>query len=1097
MRHSRSSLAGLVLFAGLLAGGTDGWADGIKVSCRHEEVFVVRDSSLSVVYLSRQPVTRGSDSVTADGIALVRGRDYLIDYSQGIVYLACPVGQGASLHVRYFVMPFSLKPVYQLREVTEGRHHLAVERAAEVPLRQPKPAYGIKASGSKTISLETGSLTDLRMSQAFDLTIAGKVGEAVEVRGVLSDKDMSLAEHGSTARMGDLDRIFMEVKSPRAYARVGDLEVNEAPGELLTFRRDLTGFLGDASVGPERLVVAGAQSRSNYRSVEITGREGLAGPYLVEASGAETGLIVNSDKVWLDGEPMKRGKNADYIIDYEKGEIYFNPSRLIREGARVVVDYQCRIDAQKKQFYFAKSTLGIGQRASLAASFFSEGTSTTSETEGADPIDINKSPSSGDGDWTSGAKFVGIGSGNYVQVKTDTLVYYEYVGEGAGEYTVEFTYVGEGQGTYSYILSPRWGREIHVYTGAGAYLDKVPRDPDLKSRVLHLNVSGKPYDWLEVTSEFAQSAGHKQADGGGWQMREDNAYLVGFRGDRDLPRPGGRTLGTVAFEARRRWIGPGYLALGRVERPDILERWAQDPGGGFEATNHAMLTYRLGEIVRTSLETGTMRTDAGDSRRNRLALDVGNNRLGLSAGSEAADLASPSGPRGVRHRALSLRLPAGPVGLEFGGMSDLRTRLTGEQSLHTVEYFSRAGIARTGTSVLLEVSAATEKRGAARGNLSPYSSTLDGDLRFERDLGDRLAVQGQIAHRRIEYARGTGLAAGQTTSADLGVNLRDFLGMSSLALAYGLANTLTSVYSTELVRVGSGGDYDSLGNYLPGSGDHELARRETGKQPVTRMKANLAVETGVKGKILLDRSISTRSGFEVEGESSRDNVGYLALPNPAFVLKPSEVVYGRVQVSEEVVLNRAKGVTVSVGGKAARVLDARCPDRNEKESTAQVTAKAVTTSLRLVTVSVEARLAAGSKRVETPSSAITPSSSRRSLTVGIERMFANTLRSRVTASVENDRKTEPFSQMTGIVLSPGFTAFLGPFRWDGGMGIRRLVRSVQASDFDKRSRNSVDWNSRVNLRQGRYTSLTCDYVGRKSQGLPAIHNVKASLSATF
>jgi hypothetical protein len=263
------------------------------------------------------------------------------------------------------------------------------------------------------------------------------------------------------------------------------------------------------------------------------------------------------------------------------------------------------------------------------------------------------------------------------------------------------------------------------------------------------------------------------------------------------------------------------------------------------------------------------------------------------------------------------------------------------------------------------------------------------------------------------------------------------------------------------------------------------------------MKASLAAETGVKGKILLDRSISTRSTLEVEGESSKDNIGYLALPNPSHVLKPSEMVFGRVQLSEEVVLSRAKSVTVSMVGKASRLLDARCLGRTEKDRTAQLVARVATTGLRLMTVSVEARLVSGSRRVETQSAAITPSTSARVLVLSLERMFANTLRSRITAGVESDRRSEPFSNLTEVSLSPGFTAFLGALRWDGGLGIKRLVRSLEASDFEKRSRNCLDWNSRVNLRQGRYTSLACEYVGRKSRGLPAIHNVKASLSATF
>jgi hypothetical protein len=135
--------------------------------------------------------------------------------------------------------------------------------------------------------------------------------------------------------------------------------------------------------------------------------------------------------------------------------------------------------------------------------------------------------------------------------------------------------------------------------------------------------------------------------------------------------------------------------------------------------------------------------------------------------------------------------------------------------------------------------------------------------------------------------------------------------------------------------------------------------------------------------------------------------------------------------------------------------------------------------------------------VETPASAISPSSTVRALGLGLERAFGGSLRARIAASVENDRRQAPFSEVTRAGLSPGVTAFLGPVRWDAGIAIKRLIRADEASDFEVRSGNLTDWHSRVNLRHGRYTSLSCEYVGRKPQGLSTVHNLKASLSATF
>ena len=1069
------------------------------MTCRQDQVFYPSQERLAVLYLARQNVAEGSETVTLDGRVLTGGVDYSVDYGQGIVYLACPTGPGAVARVAYTVMPFELKSAYKLREPSSMSAVAQGGPPAPMALRAAKSSYDLRASGSKTVSIEAGSLSDFRMSQALNLAVSGKIGENVEVKGVLSDKDMSLGGATSTTSLEDLDRVFLEVRSPQARARVGDLEIDESPGELLNFKRDLTGFFGDASIGPERVVLSGAQSRSKYETAEIVGREGLAGPYYFAGSGGQyAGIVVGSDQVWLDGEQMKRGRNADYVIDYEKGEIYFNPSRMIREGASIVVDFESRGQEERRQVYFARSNLDLGKNANLGVSFFNEGTISAPSSD-LEPIPgVERSPGSPAEDgWTSGAKFVGFGGGNYAQVKSDTLVYYEYVGEGLGEYQVEFTWVGEGKGTYSYVFSDKWGREIHLYNGRGAYVDRVRQLPDLSARVVHVKGSAEPARGLKVASELAASKGHKKAEDGTWEMTEDKAYTVSLAGDRDLPTVAGRNIGAIGVTARRRWIGQDYLAVGRLQRPDVLERWAQSPGDGFEATNEVALAYRLGSSIKTSAEIGTMGTVHGDSRRSKYSLDLGGARLGLAASSEVADLASASGARGVEHRSVAVRVPVKSVGLEFGTTSNLKDRVVEEGATDLVEYFSRAKLERQGVSVWLSVSRGQERRGRTRDSLASYSTSLDGNLAFQADLGARASLRGQVAHRQLDYEAKTGLAAHRTTGADLGLSLRDILAVSTLNANYGLANTLTSSYATELIKVGVGADYDSAGNYVPGAGSYDIARHETGKQPVTRMNASLALESGIKGKILQNRSVSSRTKVEIEGESSKENAGHLTVPNPFFVLKTAEVIYGRVNLSEEIVANRVKGLTISLVGRATRSLDQRCPERAERNANTEVLARVATTGLAKMTASTEARFSSGKRWIQTSSSMITPSTSVWGLTSSVERAVASSVRARLAAGIETDSRSNPSSSLVEASLSPGFTFFVGPLRCDGGASLRRLVRSDRVPVYEANARNCVDWNSRVNLRQGKYTSLSFEYVGRKSQGISAVHNLKASLSAIF
>jgi hypothetical protein len=1070
-------------------------AGEVRLSCRYEETFTVDRSGPCALYLSRQPVVRASETVEVDTVRLERDVDYFIDYSQGIVYLAGGEGRVAGARVGYSVLPFDMKPAYRLREVGETRWEVSGTRAASAPVRKRESVSDLRASGSKTVSIETGSLTDFRVSQALNLTIAGKVGDGVEVKGVLSDKDMSLGERSATARLQDLDRVFMEVRSSRALARVGDLEINESPGELLSFRRNLTGFLGDASLGRKRVVVSGAQSRTRNETALISAREGISGPYTIAgAAGELPDIVTNSEKVWLDGEPMKRGRSADYTIDYERGEIYFNPARMMRDGARIVVDYESENQEAQQQFYYARSSVGLGNAATVAVSFLNESASLAADA--GTPLSAGGDPGTSTDKWVEGAKFVGLG-GDYAQVRMDSVVYYEYAGEGAGEYDVAFTWVGEGKGTYSYVFSDRWDREVHVYTGSGQYVDKIQVLPERTSQVVHLAASVTPAGWLAVTSEVAQSRGHKQNEEGLWELKQDQAYTVGVRSDLVMPVVAGRSTGAVEVAASRKWIGAGYLAVARLRSPGTLERWAQDPGQGSEATDEINLTYRLGKSLTTSMELGSMGTESGDSRRRRLAVDMGSERLGFAATSEVAGFDASSGARQLQRSVVGVRVPVKWVGMELGRRYSLEDQLVEGRAEMLVEYYSMARLSGPGGSLALSVTQATEQRGAAGDSLGAYSSSLEGKAEFAADRAGRLALRGQVAHRRADYAPSTGLSDRTMTGADFGISLRDLSFITSLALDYGLANTLTSTYSTKLVRVGSGGDYDSAGNYVPGAGSYEITRYETGKQPVSRMKAALSVDTGLKGKILVDRGISSRTKMEIEGETVGGSTARLALPDPAYVLNADEVVYGKVDLSEEVVVGRVRGLAFSLTTRATQSLDTRCAGRSENQTTTQTVGRIARAGLGRTSASIEGRLGTQRKMVETSSGSMEPSARTLGLTTGLERMLAGSFRGRMAVGLSNERRTEPASAFTEMNFSPGFTVFAGALRCDGGLVLRRLVSDENASAYEINMRNSLDWNSKLNLRHGRYTSLALEYLGRKTRGARAVHNLKASLSASF
>lgn len=1102
MRSNRRQreIALLIICAVVCIAGRVG-AASVSTCSRHEEVFCRETHTVSILHLAHRQIIAESETVYVDSVRCERGLEYDMDYMTGLVNVRGGLAPGSCLTISYRVFPFLFRGDYSLRRLNTvskdgSSPGDAGESAGRAVALTREPGHSLRASGSKTVAMEAGTLGGVKIDQSLSLSLGGEIGKSVSVVGVLSDKDFGFDGAGQTQRLADLDKVFIEVQSPRATARVGDIEMAQAPGELLRFERSMTGFYASATGGQSGLRASAASSRTTTESAVIEGREGVSGPYTVsDGDGRPVSIMPGKERVWLDGATMRRGKGLDYTVDYAAGAIYFNPSRFIREGSRIVIDYEVTDYDGSRQFYFAGSDLHLSDNASLGVTVVNEKFSPAVLTADSDPVGgIDLGDYAGDG-YTDGGRYVGAGKGDHVRAGVDSAYFYEYVGEFMGDYEVTFSRVEDGKGDYAYVFSEVWQKYIYLHVPEGNYVAMVGPAPELSSQVVHVAGTGSLGDGLELNAEGAISKAGEKSDDGSRQDVRDGAYVVRLSGGTALPGIGGVDAGAVEFEVNRRSVGAAYETFGRIRDAGFLEKWGIKPTGVCEESEGFNIGYRLGSGVRADAGIGNMETDAGSSRRRHASVALGGRRLGLTAMTDIVDVAAGEDGRGITRRGIDLRVPVSFALAGAGGRFEERVLGDGAGSFRRNELYSEIRLPGGTRSLSLNLARTRESR-MLDAAWTDYSTVTEGRVEFEARKGTLIQLRGVLGQSRVTYAEHVELSDRTSTACDLAVSFRDLYMLSALTFDYSLSTTLTTLYETELIEVETGGDYDSLGNYVE-DGDYTISRREAGRTPVTRLKSRLLMETGRSGKILHKRRLTTRTEIAVEGESVDGSLRRAALPGIGELMHGETVMFGRVTASEQIVLNRVGDNTISANLRGTRGQDRRCEDRLETIAQDRVQLRIISNAFDRLTLAVEGEFRSNRRSLGTGPQAVNRDITARSVRVNIERPIRHSLRALLSVRVQKEVSTAPVYDITQADLSPGLTLYAGSLRCDARANLRRVLSGEYTSAAGYARQNSIDWNARLSYNHTRFTSLSIEYTGTRLENSPAIHNLRASVSATF
>ncbi len=233
---------------------------------------------------------------------------------------------------------------------------------------------GLKTNGFITRGLTVGNNQSTVANSSMDLNIEGKLSDKVSIRANIFDTNIPIQENGYTQSITDFDRIFIELFSKDWRVKAGDVSLSNDDSFFMTFDKQVAGLEVEANVNENtNLLASGAVVRGQFTAYNFVGVEGNQGPYKIFGPNNEANFVIigGSDRVFVNGSPIERGPDKDYMIDYNIGEIRFNTRFPITNDMRIRIEFQFSNRNYNRFITFEKAKY-TGETFNIAGYFYSE-----------------------------------------------------------------------------------------------------------------------------------------------------------------------------------------------------------------------------------------------------------------------------------------------------------------------------------------------------------------------------------------------------------------------------------------------------------------------------------------------------------------------------------------------------------------------------------------------------------------------------------------------------------------------------------------------------------------------------------------------------
>ncbi len=614
--------------------------------------------------LPRGYIAKLSEKVWLDSCALLtRSTDYVIDYTTGdlLVFsktLRSTFSDSAQhrLVIEFLPLPFEFKRQYSLRELVVrtdslGRKDISVAQSAFRFAPEEFFGKGFQKSGTLVRGFTIGSNQDLSLTSGFRMQLNGALSKEIMVTAALTDENSPIQPEGTTQSLREVDKVFVNLKTHNFDATLGDFNLDlgqKEGGEFGRLFRKLQGASGSAvfdNFAAENLSANGsftaATARGKYATNNFQGIDGNQGPYRLTGQNGEQQIFVlaGTERIYVDGQLMKRGDLNDYTIDYGNGDVTFTSHKLITNASRMSFDFEYS-DQQYTRNLIAMTTGGSAMNGKL--NFTAVLAQEADDPES--PIDFNldnasrtilsKSGSDQLRASLPGVRYIGIDSagnpkGQYIlkdtviNAKTYHILIYA-PGEPGALYSAVFSSVSAMPSDSAGYARIAGGQYQFAGIGLGSYLPVQLLPMPQLHQSFDLNGSLQIIPELKLSGEYATTRfEHNRLSDSSEPNNTGSAmkFSLQFNPKRLLLM--GRDLGALEVRISERYVDHAFVPLDRFNDVEFNRTWnLSNTGNANEEIREASVIYTPVPVLLVAGGYGLLNRP-GETRSLRTHAEIG------------------------------------------------------------------------------------------------------------------------------------------------------------------------------------------------------------------------------------------------------------------------------------------------------------------------------------------------------------------------------------------------------------------------------------------------------------------------------------------